>query len=126
MRAAPRSASKTLTFLSFLSYPVENPDPFATFLGELEPKLSLCGLDIKTTRNQETGKGLYVLVCRSASFLPSEEAVLTRFLTLLQVNTIQDDPAKLATEYKPEEIALFKAIVRLFFTLRCPPHFRRR
>jgi hypothetical protein len=86
-------------------------------VAELEPKLSLCGLDIKTTRNQETGQGMYVLVWRI--FLPPF-SFSRRFdppSLSSQVNTIQDEPAKLATEYKPEEIALFKAIVRFLLLL---------
>ncbi|GAA5998799.1 uncharacterized protein JCM10292_007241, partial [Rhodotorula paludigena] len=67
---------------------VENPDSIETFVAGMEPGLSLCGLDIKTTRDQESGTGMYILV-----------------------NTIQDEPAKIATEYKAEEIAFFKAVV---------------
>ncbi|GAA5901216.1 hypothetical protein JCM8208_002308 [Rhodotorula glutinis] len=67
---------------------LEGPPPLENFVAQLEPGLSLCGFDIKTTRDQETGTGMYILV-----------------------NTIQDEPAKLATEYKAEEIAFFKAVV---------------
>ncbi|GAA5942029.1 hypothetical protein JCM1841_005430 [Sporobolomyces salmonicolor] len=67
---------------------VENSDPLETFIAQMEPGLSMCGLDIKQTRDQETGTPLFVLI-----------------------NSIQDDPAKLATEYKAEEIAFFKAVV---------------
>ncbi|GJN87197.1 hypothetical protein Rhopal_000142-T1 [Rhodotorula paludigena] len=67
---------------------VEDPDSIETFVAGMEPGLSLCGLDIKTTRDQESGTGMYILV-----------------------NTIQDEPAKIATEYKAEEIAFFKAVV---------------
>ncbi|GAA6055373.1 hypothetical protein JCM3770_001077 [Rhodotorula araucariae] len=67
---------------------VEDPPALETFVAQMEPGLSLCGLDIKTTRDQESGAGLYILV-----------------------NTIQDEPAKVATEYKAEEIAFFKAVL---------------
>ncbi|GAA5834913.1 hypothetical protein JCM9279_007145 [Rhodotorula babjevae] len=67
---------------------LDAPPPLENFVAQLEPGLSLCGFDIKSTREQETGTGMYILV-----------------------NTIQDEPAKLATEYKAEEIAFFKAIV---------------
>ncbi|GAA6000475.1 hypothetical protein JCM10207_008028 [Rhodosporidiobolus poonsookiae] len=72
---------------------VQQADSLETFIARLEPQLSLCGLDIKITRDQETGTGMYVLV-----------------------NTIQDEPAKVATEYKAEEIAYFKAIVEKIVT----------
>ena len=53
---------------------------------------------------------------RASSALPASASLLHGKLTpaspLSQVNTIQDEPAKLATEYKAEEIAFFKAIVR--------------
>ncbi|BGP38394.1 hypothetical protein JCM10450v2_002339 [Rhodotorula kratochvilovae] len=67
---------------------VEDPPALENFVAQMEPGLSLCGLDIKTTRDQESGAGMYILV-----------------------NTIQDEPAKVATEYKAEEIAFFKAVV---------------
>ncbi|GAA5890608.1 hypothetical protein JCM5296_004313 [Sporobolomyces johnsonii] len=67
---------------------IENSDPLENFIAQMEPGLSMCGLDIKQTRDQETGTPLFVLI-----------------------NSIQDDPAKLATEYKAEEIAFFKAVV---------------
>ncbi|KAJ8295788.1 Non-structural maintenance of chromosomes element 1 [Rhodotorula toruloides] len=67
---------------------VEGPEPLNTFIAKMEPGLALCGLDIKTTRDQESGQGMLVLV-----------------------NTMQDEPAKLATEYRAEEIAFFKSIV---------------
>jgi hypothetical protein len=35
-----------------------------------------------------------------------------------QVNTIEDEVAKLATDYKAEEIAFFRAVVRLGLTPR--------
>ncbi|GAA6034883.1 hypothetical protein JCM8097_009349 [Rhodosporidiobolus ruineniae] len=72
---------------------VEQPDMYETFVANLEPGLSMCGLDIKMTRDQETGEALMVLA-----------------------NTIQDEPAKLATEYKPEEIAFFRAILEKIMT----------
>ncbi|GAA5860008.1 hypothetical protein JCM8547_003056 [Rhodosporidiobolus lusitaniae] len=74
---------------------VDSPKQFETFIAELEPGLSLCGLDIKLARNQETGESSYVLV-----------------------NTISDDPSKLATEYKAEEVAFFKAIVEKIMTAK--------
>jgi len=37
-----------------------------------------------------------------------------------QSNSTQDAPAKIATEYKAEEIAFFKSIVRFFSS---PQHF---
>jgi hypothetical protein len=43
---------------------VKNPEAFETFIAELEPGLSLLGLDIKTTRDQETGTPCIVLVRR--------------------------------------------------------------
>ncbi|BGP01171.1 hypothetical protein RTG_01267 [Rhodotorula toruloides ATCC 204091] len=67
---------------------IEVPEPLNTFIAKMEPGLALCGLDIKTTRDQESGQGMLVLV-----------------------NTMQDEPAKLATEYRAEEIAFFKSIV---------------
>ncbi|GAA5921411.1 hypothetical protein JCM3775_003037 [Rhodotorula graminis] len=67
---------------------LDAPPPLENFIAQLEPGLSLCGFDIKMTRDQETGTGMYILV-----------------------NTIQDQPAKLATEYKAEEIAFFKTVV---------------
>ncbi|TNY22392.1 hypothetical protein DMC30DRAFT_149002 [Rhodotorula diobovata] len=67
---------------------LDAPPPLENFVAQMEPGLSLCGLDIKATRDQESGQGMYILV-----------------------NTIQDEPAKVATEYKPEEIAFFKAVV---------------
>ncbi|BGP68793.1 hypothetical protein NBRC10513v2_002128 [Rhodotorula toruloides] len=76
-----------LTFVS-PSPTVEVPEPLNTFIAKMEPGLALCGLDIKTTRDQESGQGMLVLV-----------------------NTMQDEPAKLATEYRAEEIAFFKSIV---------------
>ncbi|BGP14349.1 hypothetical protein JCM10213_004476 [Rhodosporidiobolus nylandii] len=72
---------------------VRDAESLETFIAQLEPGLSLCGLDIKATRDQDTGKGMYVLV-----------------------NTIQDEPAKLATEYTAVEIAFFKAIVEKIMT----------
>ncbi|GAA5887261.1 hypothetical protein JCM6882_002466 [Rhodosporidiobolus microsporus] len=72
---------------------VEDPIQFETFIANLEPGLALCGLDIKVTRNQETGEALYVLV-----------------------NTIQDEPAKKATEYTGHHIAFFRALVEKIMT----------
>ncbi|CEQ42967.1 SPOSA6832_04839, partial [Sporobolomyces salmonicolor] len=87
-----RGGRSELTYPPLLAPPpplaVENSDPLETFIAQMEPGLSMCGLDIKQTRDQETGTPLFVLI-----------------------NSIQDDPAKLATEYKAEEIAFFKAVV---------------
>jgi hypothetical protein len=41
---------------------VKHPDAFETFVAELEPGLSLCGLDIKTTRDQDSGASFIALV----------------------------------------------------------------
>ncbi|KAG0665007.1 hypothetical protein C6P46_000633 [Rhodotorula mucilaginosa] len=74
---------------------VKHPDAFETFVAELEPGLSLCGLDIKTTRDQDSGASFIALV-----------------------NTIEDEVAKLATDYKAEEIAFFRAVVDKIMTAR--------
>ncbi|GAA5839833.1 hypothetical protein JCM11251_001227 [Rhodosporidiobolus azoricus] len=72
---------------------VDDPAQFETFIANLEPGLALCGMDIKVTRNQETGEALYVLV-----------------------NTIQDEAAKKATEYNANHIAFFRAVVEKIMT----------
>ncbi|KWU43562.1 hypothetical protein RHOSPDRAFT_19404 [Rhodotorula sp. JG-1b] len=74
---------------------VKHPDAFETFVAELEPGLSLCGLDIKTTRDQDSGASFIALV-----------------------NTIEDEVSKLATDYKAEEIAFFRAVVDKIMTAR--------
>ncbi|GAA6058787.1 hypothetical protein JCM10212_001903 [Sporobolomyces blumeae] len=74
---------------------IENPAPLEDFMGSIELGLGMCGLDIKATRDQETGKGMYILI-----------------------NSIQDGPAKIATEYKAEEIAFFKTIVEKIMLAR--------
>ncbi|GAA5976751.1 hypothetical protein JCM10908_005619 [Rhodotorula pacifica] len=74
---------------------VNDPEAFETFITELEPGLSLCGLDIKTARDQDSGANYLALV-----------------------NTIEDDVAKLTTEYKAEEIAFFRAVVDKIMTAR--------
>ncbi|GAA5976568.1 hypothetical protein JCM11641_001342 [Rhodosporidiobolus odoratus] len=72
---------------------VNEPETIENFVASLEPGLTLCGLDIKTTRDQETGQVMYVLV-----------------------NTIQDEPAKQATEYGAHDIVFFKAIMDKIIT----------
>ncbi|KDE03438.1 hypothetical protein MVLG_06099 [Microbotryum lychnidis-dioicae p1A1 Lamole] len=63
-------------------------DNFAGFISTLEDGLSLLGLDIKRTRDQESGLSYTVLI-----------------------NTAEDAASKMATDFKPEEIAFFRAIV---------------
>ncbi|POY72564.1 hypothetical protein BMF94_4391 [Rhodotorula taiwanensis] len=92
-KVIPLDTAKTLYKEQCRLCKVQQPDAFETFIAELEPGLSLCGLDIKTTRNQETGVPYIALV-----------------------NTIEDDVSKLATDYKAEEIALFRAIVEKIMT----------
>lgn len=41
---------------------VKDADAFETFVTELEPGLSLCGLDIKTTRDEDSGTSYIALV----------------------------------------------------------------
>ncbi|GAA5876564.1 hypothetical protein JCM16303_003581 [Sporobolomyces ruberrimus] len=67
---------------------VDSPPELDDFLATIEMGLNLIGFELKPTRDQETGKILYILA-----------------------NAVQDTAAKLATEYKAEEIAFFKAIV---------------
>lgn len=55
-------ASLRLTVFTPPPPTVKHPDAFETFVAELEPGLSLCGLDIKTTRDQETGASFIALV----------------------------------------------------------------
>ncbi|BGP55455.1 hypothetical protein JCM8202_003538 [Rhodotorula sphaerocarpa] len=74
---------------------VPQPETFETFVLRLEPGMSLCGLDIKQTRDQVSGTS-YVAI----------------------VNTIEDDVAKMATDYKAEEIAFFRAVVDKIMTAR--------
>ncbi|SGZ17900.1 BQ5605_C020g09151 [Microbotryum silenes-dioicae] len=63
-------------------------DNFAGFISTLEDGLSFLGLDIKRTRDQESGLSYTVLI-----------------------NTAEDAASKMATDFKPEEIAFFRAIV---------------
>lgn len=81
---------------------------FERFVAELEDPLSAIHLDIKTTRDQETGEAYVSLVS-----LKVLHSLLTVQLTcLLQINTVSDAVAKLATDYSAVEIAHFRAIVR--------------
>ncbi|SCZ93113.1 BZ3500_MvSof-1268-A1-R1_Chr6-2g08469 [Microbotryum saponariae] len=63
-------------------------DNFAGFISTLEDGLTLLGLDIKRIRDQESGLSYIVLI-----------------------NTAEDAASKMATDFKPEEIAFFRAIV---------------
>lgn len=97
---------------------VPQPETFETFVLRLEPGLSLCGLDIKQTRDQVSGTS-YVAIVRlvfDQRAIPrwSWTGLLTRKVhsSRSQVNTIEDDVAKMATDYKAEEIAFFRAVVR--------------
>ncbi|ORY74283.1 hypothetical protein BCR35DRAFT_306732 [Leucosporidium creatinivorum] len=66
---------------------------FERFIAELEEPLSVIHLDIKTTRDQETGEAYVSLI-----------------------NTVSDSVAKLATDYTAVEIAHFRAIIESIMT----------
>ncbi|SCV67833.1 BQ2448_5444 [Microbotryum intermedium] len=74
-------------------------DTFAGFISTLEDGLALLGLDIKRSRDQESGLS-YIVLVRSRDHKQDSE-----------INTAEDAAAKTATDFKPEEIAFFRAIV---------------
>ncbi|GAA5915810.1 uncharacterized protein JCM6883_006294 [Sporobolomyces salmoneus] len=67
---------------------VEDAPDLADFMASIEKGINLIGFDLRQSKDQETGQNVYILA-----------------------NSVQDTAAKLATEYKAEEIAFFKAIV---------------
>ncbi|GAA6006996.1 hypothetical protein JCM11491_001471 [Sporobolomyces phaffii] len=67
---------------------VEDAPAMEDFVASIETGLNLIGFELKQTKDQETGQNAYILS-----------------------NSVQDASAKLATDYKAEEIGFFKAIV---------------
>ena len=91
---------------------VEDAPDLQDFLATIETGINLIGFELRQTKDQETGRTVYILVRFQFSTRSCRRLTTTSCVSVLyrQTNSVQDTAAKLATEYKAEEIAYFKAI----------------